>query len=124
LKAKLSNLELGISSQVVQHYGYKYNYETHNIDEKCNEIPDFLNKYKEYLTNICLELNLIDTNYIFNQCIINNYYPKQGISTHIDNKNYGDVIGCFTIGSGTTIIFKNNNEKYNIYVNPNSLIKK
>lgn len=109
------------NSRLVQQYGYKYNYISSTINEKCDKLPTFLNKFKDLLTDICLELNIINNNYIFNQCIINNYYQGQGISPHIDLLSFGGVIGCFTIGSGTTMVFKNKNEQVEIYVEPNSL---
>ena len=111
------------NSRAVQHYGFKYNYITNKITEKCSELPIFLNKFKELLTDICLQLGIIDTNYKFNQCIVNNYYSGQGISAHIDVKSYGNVIGCFTIGSGTIMKFskKENSEDIELYVKPNSL---
>ena len=109
------------SSRSVQHYGYKYNYLTHNIKEKCEPLPDFLIKFKKILTDTCTTLGIMDKDYEFNQCIINNYYQGQGISPHIDVKSYGDVIGCFTFGSGTTIKFRNNEDVFELYVKPNSL---
>lgn len=57
----------------------------------------------------------------FEQCIINAYEPGQGIGKHIDSLNFGDVVGCFSGGSGAHIIFKNNEEKYQVYIEPNSL---
>lgn len=109
------------NSRVVQHYGYKYNYVTYNIREKCEELPVFLHVFRDLLTSICRDLNLVDDKYTFNQCIINNYYTGQGISPHIDVKGYGGVIGCYTIGSGTTMIFDKGEEKVEVYVKPNSL---
>ncbi len=113
------------NSRLVQHYGYKYDYKTYNIREKCDDIPQFLITLKDFLTDICLDMNVINNNYVFNQCIVNNYLPGQSISQHIDDKSYGDVIGCFTLGGGATMIFKNknknNNNKINMYVKPNSL---
>lgn len=109
------------NSRLVQHYGYKYNYATNQINEKCNPIPPFLNQYKELLHNICLQLKIIDSTYEFNQCIVNNYLQGQGISPHIDVKKYGGVIGCFTLGSGATMVFEHKNEKKEVYVKPNSL---
>jgi hypothetical protein len=34
-------LSNSIHSRVVQHYGYKYNYTTYKINEKCSELPLF-----------------------------------------------------------------------------------
>lgn len=109
------------NSRLVQHYGYKYNYSTYQINEKCNELPIFLNNFRDILTDICLQLNIIDKNYKFNQCIVNNYYTGQGINPHIDVKSYGSVIGCFTFGSGTIMKFTKDKDDIDIYVKPNSL---
>lgn len=109
------------NSRMVQHYGYKYNYINYRIDEKCDDLPKFLKKFEIILTNICLQLELIDKKYTFNQCIVNNYHPNQGISPHTDVKDYGSVIGCFTIGSGATMVFTLGNETHELYVEPNSL---
>jgi alkylated DNA repair dioxygenase AlkB len=120
-KCKWLPLSNASNSRLVQHYGFKYNYATYQINEKCEPIPSFLDKYKELLYNICLQLKIIDSKYEFNQCIVNNYLKGQGISAHIDVKKYGGVIGCFTIGSGATMVFENANEKKEVYVKPNSL---
>lgn len=115
---KLSN---NSNSRMVQHYGYKYDYKSHNINIKCQPIPLCLILLKNILTNICVELNIINNNYEFNQCIVNNYLPGQGINKHIDVKKYGYVIGCFTLGGGANMTFKNKNKEEYLYVNPNSL---
>ncbi len=109
------------NSRVVQHYGYKYNYTTYNIREKCEDLPENLHVFRDLLTNICQDLKLINNKYQFNQCIINNYQAGQGISPHIDVKGYGAVIGCYTIASGTTMVFEKGDEKVEVYVKPNSL---
>lgn len=53
----------------VQHYGYKYNYKKQNVDDsmKADPIPDFLQLFNQ-----------------FDQVIVNEYLPGQGISAHID----------------------------------------
>lgn len=114
-------LSYSINSRLVQFYGYKYDYKFHNIYNKCVGIPEFLMPQKNLLTHICLNLGIINNNYIFNQCIVNNYYPGQGISKHIDIEKYGDVIGCFSLNSNGTMIFKKGNNKVNLLVKPNSL---
>lgn len=120
-KLQWHSLTTNKNSRLVQHYGYKSNYTTYNIYEKCDKIPKFLYLFKSLLTDICLQLELIDKQYEFNQCIVNNYLPGQGISKHIDFKDYGNIIGCFTIGSGATMIFKKGEKINEIYVKPNSL---
>jgi alkylated DNA repair dioxygenase AlkB len=111
------------NSRLVQHYGYKYSYNSRKIDINniCEPIPEFLTIFQNILTNICLKLNITNDTYVFNQCIVNNYFVGQGISQHIDLPSFGGVIGCFTIGSGTTMKFTYNGEHKEIYVKPNSL---
>jgi alkylated DNA repair dioxygenase AlkB len=120
-KCKWVPLTNSANSRLVQHYGFKYNYVTYRINEPCESFPQFLMKYRDLLHNICLQLNIIDEKYSFNQCIVNNYTTGQGISAHIDVKKYGGVIGCFTIGSGATMVFENDKEKHEVYVKPDSL---
>lgn len=109
------------NSRMVQQYGYEYNYTTRSIGEKTADIPVFLKLYADLLTDVCSQLKIIEPLYTFNQCIVNNYYSGQGISPHIDLKYYGGVIGCFTLGSGATMVFEKGNEKHDLYVRPNSL---
>jgi alkylated DNA repair dioxygenase AlkB len=60
-----------------------------------------------------------------NQCIVNKYEPKQGISAHIDKTTFGPVIVCFTLNSGTTMTFSRMvgdiKEVIEKYVEPNSV---
>jgi len=110
------------NSRMVQHYGYKYNYKTGNIKDVTESIPNFMEKLVNDLSEICkTRLKLQNIPYIFNQCIVNNYEIGQGISAHIDHKNYGPVIACFTLNSGATMRFRKDNEVVDIHVKPNSL---
>jgi len=109
------------NSRLVQHYGFRYDYAASKVSEPVSALPPFLEKYQMLLTRVCMDLNIIDGTYKFNQCIVNNYLQGQGISAHIDVKQYGGVIGCFTLGSGATMIFEHGGEKREIYVEANSL---
>ena len=117
------SLTTSVNSRKVQHYGYLYDYNSRKINMPTTPFPTFLIELANELTDICRQLNLIDDNYIFNQCIVNNYQTGQGISRHTDVKAYGKVIGCFTIGSGATMKFvhPNTGVEYEKYVEPNSL---
>ena len=108
-------------SRKVQHYGYKYNYVTFNIYEKTTKLPKFLKPLQKELTNICKELELINEDEKFNQCIINNYEAGQGISKHIDKTAYGSVIGCYILGSGSSIIFRNKDKVKEKYIDSKML---
>ena len=127
-KSEWTPITKSSNSRKVQHYGYKYDYMTSNINIKCDDIPDFLEPLQKKLLKLCQNFKLVNqdenasnNNYQFNQCIVNNYQSSQGISKHIDTKLYGSVIGCYTAGSGATMTFKKNKEKIDLYVKPNSL---
>ena len=123
----------GVSSsqtgRKVQQYGFEYDYATRKDSEykRIQDIPEPLlvlqqiAKQAEQEADPDTEPKLCK----FNQCIVNKYEPGQGISAHIDKETFGPVIGCFTLGSGTTITFTRtlNGEKVmiEIYVEPNSL---
>jgi alkylated DNA repair dioxygenase AlkB len=113
----------GAGSREVIQLGYDYDYRSQKVT-KGDDIPDVIEKLK----------SLIPDGEKYNQCIINKYLPGQGISAHIDSKNFGDTIVCFTIGSTATMVFssfkstdlkltKEINEKYSIpiLVKPNSV---
>jgi len=120
-EAKWSPITDNPNSRVVQHYGYKYNYKSHNNKEMGTPIPDIFSELIQTLQQKVQELQLADSSYSFNQIIVNNYEPGQGISKHTDIKSYGAVIGCYTLGSGTTMRFRKKDEVVDVYVKPNSL---
>jgi len=103
------------NSRKVQHYGYLYDYKSGKTTTKADPIPE------EFLSLIDSLKKKCKTESEFNQVIVNNYETGQGISAHTDVKEYGPIIGCYTIGSGATMRFTRGDEKYDIYVEPNSL---
>lgn len=109
------------NSRKFQHFGFTYNYGARKIDGNCEEIPEFLTEIRDLLTQTCRDLGLIGENYKFNQIIVNDYQPGQGISKHTDIKEYGAVIGCFTFGSGSVMTFRDGDKKEDVEVAENSL---
>jgi alkylated DNA repair dioxygenase AlkB len=113
----------------VQQYGYEYDYSTRKGSDykKINPIPELLLLLQQMGLKTIGELMDEETLNLctLNQCIVNKYEPKQGISAHIDKESFGPVIVCFTLGSGTTMTFTTikNNEKivFEKYVEPNSV---
>lgn len=103
-------------SRKVMQFGYEYNYNTKNTKTKTIDMPKIIKKVRRLLKGIVPNYKL------FNQCIINKYLVGQGISKHIDRKEFGDTICCFTINSGAVMKFtKNGSNDLNLYVVPKSL---
>lgn len=107
------------NSRKVQHYGYLYDYKSGKTKTKTIPIPNEFYPLIDFLKKKCIENDLKENE--FNQVIVNNYEPGQGISAHTDVKDYGGVIGCYTIGGGANISFTRENKKYDLYVKTNSL---
>lgn len=64
-----------------------------------------------------------ERNYVFDQLIINEYEPGQGISGHIDNKVlFDDIIAGLSIGSQAVMRFEKNEEKYDLMLERRSLL--
>jgi alkylated DNA repair dioxygenase AlkB len=98
-------------SRRVQHYGYEYSYFPPYTVKKTVEIPEIFQNY----------INQIDES--FNQVIVNEYLPGQGIGKHVDHKKlFGDTISSLSLGSATTMIFSYGKEKYEYYIKPRTLI--
>lgn len=114
-----TNITSNINSRLVQHYGYIYDYKSRNARITAPSFLTCLKDLQENLSNICLSLELTPID--FNQCIVNNYYPGQGISKHIDSSVFGDIIGCYTLNSGSNVIFRYNDEIFKLYTKPNSM---
>ena len=134
----------GNGRKVLQ-YGYEYDYGSRNVSsKKIEDIPELLTVLQTCAFTELTKLGLIKSRSDFttcksadadlieeeitrgnllNQCIVNKYELKQGISAHIDKLEFGPVIVCFTLGSGTVIHFKNTktSEIIEKYVSPNSL---
>ena len=116
------------NSRKVMHYGFSYNYKSGGIAEPAEEFPDIINYLRDSISRIYDPDFESDS---LNQCIINRYLPGQGISAHIDRKEYGDVIACFTFLSGREMMFERWEErpeggsryirKYPVYTQPGSL---
>jgi len=95
-------------SRRTQQYGYEYNYAKGVSKlEKVHPIPDILKIFGEE----------------FNQVIINEYEPGQGISAHTDHqKFFGNKIVSISLLSPIIMNFANNNVKIPVALEPNSCV--
>jgi alkylated DNA repair dioxygenase AlkB len=116
-----TNISKNINGRLVQHYGYIYDYRSRNARTTAPPFLPSLKDLKQNLSDMCVSLDLKTDTIDFNQCIVNNYCPGQGISKHIDSSVFGDVIGCYTLNSGCNMVFRHNDDVFKLYVKPNSL---
>ena len=103
----------------VQHYGYIYDYKKKNIgqDSRKGELPDWLFELEK---KIKATFNIEQS---FDQVIINEYEPGQGISNHIDCVPcFEDVIVSVSLLSSCVMQFSKDSEKHEIILNPRSIL--
>ncbi|GAA5083552.1 alpha-ketoglutarate-dependent dioxygenase AlkB [Chryseobacterium ginsengisoli] len=103
----------------VQHYGYMYDYKKKNIDQdlKIAKLPDWLLILERKITT---KFNLENS---FDQVIINEYEPGQGISNHIDCVPcFEDVIISISLLSSCVMQFSKDEDKHEILLQPRSIL--
>ena len=108
------------NSRKVIHYGYAYDYTSGGTRKEAPEFPMIIDILKKTIPRVWEDApdGIVDR---LNQCIINRYFPGQGIGHHIDRPEYGAVIVCFTFLSGREMEFTRNGESYKIYTPPRSM---
>lgn len=118
----------------VIHYGHTYSYLGNGLT-KTVPIPEVYHNIIQQFDQLIQQINIdannkipslgefTQNNRIFDQLIINEYLPGQGIAPHTDHiYQFGPIIVCITLSSGTVIHFTHKDyQPIDIYVEPNSL---
>eukprot|EP01090_Pellita_catalonica_P021873 TRINITY_DN8301_c0_g1_i1.p1 TRINITY_DN8301_c0_g1~~TRINITY_DN8301_c0_g1_i1.p1 ORF type:complete len:255 (+),score=54.89 TRINITY_DN8301_c0_g1_i1:1024-1788(+) len=93
-------------SRRTQHYGYEFSYyDRENKINTLSKIADFP-EHTQVISDKIYELG--DLPCRFDQLIINEYYPGQGIGAHVDNKRFfGSHIASVSLGSDCVMKFQN-----------------
>ncbi len=99
--------------RLVQQYGYIYDYNNKTIsDEKAPPIP-------ELLSELATKLNLPE----YDQMVIDNYLPGEGITPHTDSPVFGNEITIISLGSGAVMHFTRYKRKAKeLYLEPRSML--
>lgn len=106
----------------VQHYGYKYDYRSRQVNHK-----NFIGKLPNW-SNIIIDRFLSDglLKHRPDQIIVNEYLPGQGISNHIDCEPcFDDTIISVSLGSTCVMEMTsryNKTKKIGILLKPKSLL--
>ena len=84
----------------VQHFGYIYSYRSNRPPEYIGPLPYWLNSLAIRLHILGLMSNIAD------QAIINEYFPGQNISAHIDSRYFGPEIATLSLNSTCVTRFR------------------
>jgi alkylated DNA repair dioxygenase AlkB len=113
-------------------YGYYYtprcNYTPrYKIVERpeISPIPDVLIPLKEHAEEYVRTVIKPSHNISFDQCIVNRYLPREGISPHRDDIfTFGPVIACYTFLAGREMEFQDCDDshiRYFLHTKPNTM---
>ena len=100
-----SSAWLGDLARRVQHYGYKYDYGYRGIDTSAHlgPLPPWLETLGRDVVSSAADLcHPIET---FDQAIVNEYLPGQGIAPHIDRDCFGPVVATVSLNSDVVMGF-------------------
>jgi len=104
----------------VQHYGYKYDYKARYVDSSL-----YLGSLPEWSSEVLARLHskefIPET---FDQLIVNEYEPGQGVSAHIDCVPcFKETIVSLSVGSQAEMVFTHKElGKKTILLNPRSVV--
>lgn len=98
-----------------QHFGFEYNYTQRNAREKIADLPE----YQAFLQHRLEAM----THRTYDQVILNEYQPGQGISRHIDAPAaFGDTVCSLSLGSACTMRFARDGVVFDLVLHPRSVV--
>lgn len=111
LLARIDSSEwLNDLSRRVLHFGYKYDYTSRGLDEtaRIGALPEWLMQLSCKVRDAASEQAkpLLDPHRPFEQAIINEYLPGQGIAPHIDRDCFGPIVATVSLGSAVNMDFR------------------
>jgi len=102
-------------SRRVQHYGYRYNYRKRQVTK-----DDYLGPLPEWSQ---LEFDETIVKEPFDQMIVNEYMPGQGIGAHVDCiPCFDDTVVSLSLGSHCVMRFTKVGESHEVYLPARSLV--
>lgn len=108
----------------VQHYGYRYDYKSRNLDAS-SDVIDIEQPFIGLLDTLTYELNELGLKSRPNQIIVNEYEIGQGITWHIDSeKSFDDNIFIISLLSDCLMKLEHKKTKdtLEVYLKKNSLL--
>lgn len=97
-------------SRRVLHFGYKYDYANRRLDEtaRIGSLPDWLAEVARKAYGRASEdvQRLLDPKQPFEQAIVNEYLPGQGIAPHVDRDCFGPVVATVSLGAAINMDFR------------------
>ena len=115
-------------SRRVLHFGYKYDYTSRGLDgaARIGPLPEWPAQMSYMVREAASEeaKRLLNPQRPFEQAIINEYLPGQGIAPHIDRGCFGPVVATVSLGSAANMDFccESTGDEYVQRLEPRSLV--
>ena len=115
-------------SRRVMHFGYRYDYTSRRLDESAHigPLPEWLEQLPHMVREAASEeaKQLLNPQRPFEQAIINEYLPGQGIAPHIDRDCFGPIVATVSLGSAVNMDFycESTGDEYVQRLEPRSLV--
>ena len=94
-------------SRRVLHFGYKYDYSNRRLDEtaRIGPLPEWLTQLTHKVRSAASgdATRLLDARQPFEQAIVNEYQPGQGIAPDVDRDCFGPVVATVSLGSAVNM---------------------
>lgn len=103
----------------VQHYGYAYDYKNRSVDNtaEIGPLPEWIVSLRKQIEQLAA------VSYTFDQVIVNEYEPGQGISGHIDCIScFEDTIVSVSLLSACVMQFTHEGQLRELLLQPGSLL--
>jgi alkylated DNA repair dioxygenase AlkB len=107
----------------VQHYGAVYDYSKRSVVQSSKQVLMPLPDWSKQVVNRVIQAGMTTTP--FDQIIVNEYLPGQGIAPHVDSSKFGPEIVTISLGSTCIMTFSNmdRNKCVDIWLEPGDLMR-
>lgn len=108
----------------VQHFGFMYDYKSRNLaPAAAPPIPPLCLQVADTFASTCDLVQSVLPTRPFDQLIVNEYVPGQGISAHTDAAVFGACIVSLSLGSGCVMRFsRNGHANVDVFLPPRSAV--
>lgn len=105
-----------------QQYGFRYDYRNRHVDPVNDRMPPLPNSARGLAGRVAAYMGSLGHKVEFNQLIVNEYQPGQGISAHIDHKDFNGPIVSVSLLSDIVMDFAYKGQSHHRLLEARSMV--
>lgn len=105
-----------------QQYGFRYDYRNRHVDPVNDKMPPLPNSARGLANRVAAYMGSLGHKVEFNQLIVNEYQPGQGISAHIDHKDFNGPIVSVSLLSDIVMDFAYKGQSHHRLLEARSMV--